>query len=216
MRLYRLAELTLPGLAVGFIAGVVAGGLAGFIGQPAGWALVTGLALGIPLALLGAGYTMLLVQNKVRLGGFAPAALYWLIGYPAARLLHEVLTTTIIGGSPQLPPDVLGFLAYQGIVSAGFAIGFLWLHERVAPRYWQRIAGRNPMAREVYLRYAEYARVIFEAKERRKAMRDEVRAVRRRARKPSAASSPTADRPPARPGKSSVKPQGRKATSTTR
>lgn len=219
MRLYRLAELTLPGLAVGFIAGLVAGGLAGFIGQPAGWALVTGLALGIPLALLGAGYTMLLVQNKVRLGGFAPAALYWLFAYPAARLLHEVLTSTILGGSPKLPPDVFGFLAYQGIVSAGFAIGFLWMHERVAPRYWQRIAGRNPAAARVYVRYAEHARILFEAKERRRAMRGQARAARRGGR-PAAAPSRTADRPPARPGKATAvpaaEPSARKATSTRR
>jgi hypothetical protein len=203
MRLYRLAELTLPGLAVGFIAGVLAGGLAGFVGQPVGWALVTGLALGIPLALLGAGYTMLLVQNKVRLGGFAPAALYWLIAFPAARMLHEVLTSWILGGSPSLPPDPLGFLAYQGIVSAGFSIGFLWLHERVAPQYWQRIAGRNPRAREVYLRYAEHARILFEAKERRKAMRDQVKAARRRGGRPETTAR-GADRPPARPGKSTA------------
>ncbi|WP_211289026.1 hypothetical protein [Actinophytocola xinjiangensis] len=215
MRLYRLAELLLPGLFVGFIAGLVAGGLAGFVGQPIGWALVTGLALGIPLALLGAGYTMLLVQNKVRLGGFAPAALYWLIAYPAARLLHEVTTSAVIGGTPRLPEDVFGFLAYQGIVSAGFSIGFLWMHERVAPRYWQRISEHNPAAAKVYVRYAEHARIIFEAKERRKAMRGQVRAARRGGR-PAGTPSPTADRPPARPGKNVAKPEGRKATSTTR
>src|ERR671933_1033064 len=104
MRLFALARLTLPGLAVGFIAGVVAGGLAAFVGQPAGWALVSALTLGIPLGLLGAGYTMLLINNKVRLGGFAPAAVYWLIGFPLARLLHEVLTHLIIAGTPSLPP----------------------------------------------------------------------------------------------------------------
>lgn len=215
MRLYRLAELLLPGLAVGFIAGVAAGGLAGFVGQPLGWALVTGLALGVPLSLFGAGYTMLLVQNKVRLGGFAPAALYWLIAFPAARLLHEVLTAAILSGTPSLPPDLLGFLAYQGIVSGGFSFGFLWLHERVAPRYWQRISSRNPRAAEVYVRYAEHARIIFEAKERRKAMREQAKAARR-GRRPAAAPARSGDRPPARPGKASAKPAGKKATSTTR
>src|ERR671933_399321 len=137
MRLFALARLTLPGLAVGFIAGVVAGGLAAFVGQPAGWALVSALTLGIPLGLLGAGYTMLL----------------------------------IIAGTPSLPPDPLGFLAYQGIVSAGFAIGFLWLHERVAPRYWARLAEHDPRAREVYLRYAGHAQAMVEANERRRAAR---------------------------------------------
>jgi hypothetical protein len=171
MHLYRLARLTLPGLAVGFIAGVVAGGLAAFVGQPAGWALVSALTLGVPLGLLGAGYTMLLIRGKVRLGGFAPAAAYWLIAFPVARLLHEVLTRLIITGEPGLPPDPLGFLAYQGIVSAGFAIGFLWLHERVAPRYWQRLAQHDPDVREVYMKYAKHAQMVVEAEERRRAAR---------------------------------------------
>ncbi|MPZ84599.1 MAG: hypothetical protein GEV28_31125 [Actinophytocola sp.] len=151
----RLFLLTLPGLAVGFIAGV---------------ALVAALSLGVPLALLGGGYTMMLINKKVRLGGFAPAALYWLIGFPLARLLHELLTTWYVGGTPTLPPDTLGFLAFQGIISAGFAIGFLWLHERVAPRWWGRLAERDEAARDIYLRYAAHATAIFEAKERRKAV----------------------------------------------
>jgi hypothetical protein len=169
MHLFRLARLTMPGLVVGFIAGVLAGGLAAFVGQPASWALVSALTLGVPLALLGSGYTMLLIQGRVRLGGFAPAALYWLVAFPFARLLHEVLTKFILAGELTLPPEPLGFLAYQGIVSGGFAIGFLWLHERIAPRWWQRLAVHDPEARGIYLRYAEHAKVMFEAKERRAA-----------------------------------------------
>ncbi len=181
----RLFLLTLPGLAVGFIAGVIAGGLAAFVGQPAGWALVSALSLGVPMALAGGGYTLLLINERVRLGGFAPAALYWLVAFPLCRLLHEVLTTLIITGSPALPPDPLGFLAFQGIISAGFAIGFLWLHERIAPRWWRRLAGRDEAAERVYLRYAEHAQVLFEAKERRRAATSAYRATRRRASTPT-------------------------------
>src|ERR1700741_2474305 len=126
MRLNRLFLLTLPGLAVGFIAGAVAGGLAAFVGQPTGWALVSALTLGVQPPPAGGGHTMLLINEKVRLGGFAPAALYWLVAFPLCRMLHEILTAMLITGRPTLPPDPLGFLAYQGIVSAGFAIGFLW------------------------------------------------------------------------------------------
>jgi hypothetical protein len=187
MPLFRLARLLFPGLVVGFIAGVLAGGLAAFVGQPAGWALVSALTLGVPLGLLGAGYTMLLINNKVRLGGFAPAALYWLIGFPLARMLHEVLTRLILTGEPGLPPDPLGFLAYQGIVSCGFSIGFLWLHERIAPRWWQKLAVHDPDARGVYLKYADHARMVFEANERRRAARD---AARGRKPKPKAGTSP--------------------------
>jgi hypothetical protein len=166
----RLFLLTLPGLAVGFIAGVLAGGLTAIVGQSAGAAVVAALSLGVPLALLGGGYTMLLIDKRVRLGGFAPAALYWLVGFPLARLLHELAVSWYVGGAPALPPDTLGFLAFQGIVSLGFAIGFLWLHERLAPRWWRRLAERgDEVAEGVYLRYASHATALFEAKERRKA-----------------------------------------------
>lgn len=165
----RMFLLTLPGLAIGFVAGAIAGGLAAFVGQPAGWALVAALSLGVPLALAGGGYTLLLINDRVRLGGFAPAAGYWLVAFPLCRLLHEVLTALVLTGSPTLPPDPLGFLAYQAIVSAGFAIGFLWLHERLAPRWWRRLAGRDEAAERVYLRYAEHAQAVFEARERRRA-----------------------------------------------
>jgi hypothetical protein len=64
-------------------------------------------------------------------------------------------------------------------VSAGFAIGFLWLHERVAPRWWQRLAERDEAAERVYLRYAEHAQAVFEAKERRRAATSRYRATRK-------------------------------------
>jgi hypothetical protein len=169
--MYRLFLLTLPGLVVGFIAGVLAGGLTAIVGQSAGAAVVAALALGVPLALLGGGYTMLLINKKVRLGGFAPAALYWLIGFPLARLFHELAITWYVGGRPTFPPDTLGFLAFQGIISLGFAIGFLWLHERTAPRWWARLAEHDDVAREVYLRYAGHAQALFDAKERRRTTR---------------------------------------------
>jgi hypothetical protein len=161
-RVRDLTEVALPGFAVGMIAGVIAGGLAVVVGQPTDWAAVTMLALGLPLGFLGGTYGLLIAFGKVRLGGFAPAALFWLIAFPFARLLQEVLTGLILAGHPRLPPDVLGFLAYQGIVSAGFAIGFLWLHERVAPHWWHRVAEHNPLAAHVFGRYAAFARARFE------------------------------------------------------
>jgi hypothetical protein len=141
---------------------VLAGGLALIVGQPTDWAAVTMLTLGLPLGFLGGGYGLLLAHGKVRVGGFAPAALYWLFGFPLARLLQEVLTGMVLAGHPRFPPDVLGFLAYQGIVSAGFAIGFLWLHERVAPHWWHHVAEHNPLAAQVFSRYTAYAKARFE------------------------------------------------------
>lgn len=167
-RLVRLAELALPGLLVGAISGALAGGLAGLAGQPASWALVGMVTLGVPLGVLGGGYSLLVAHRKVRIGGFTPIALYWLAGFPLARVLHEALTRFVMTGEPGLPPDVLGFLAYQGIVSAGFAVGFLWLHERIAPRWWRRVVSRNPVAADIYDAYMAYARQMFEAKQARR------------------------------------------------
>lgn len=163
-----LTEVGLPGFAVGLLAGVVAGGLAAVVGQPTDWAAVTGLTLGVPLGLLGAGYGVLIALGRVRLGGFAPAALYWLIGFPLARLLQEVLTGLLLAGRPQLPPNVAGFLAYQGLVSVGFAIGFLWLHERIAPRWWLRMDGHNRVAADVLARYAAHSHALLRTRQARR------------------------------------------------
>ncbi|ONI86542.1 hypothetical protein ALI144C_11650 [Actinosynnema sp. ALI-1.44] len=166
------AEVGLPGFAVGFLAGTVAGLMALIVGQPVGWAMVAALAFALPLGALGAVYSMLLAAGKVRMGGFAPACLFWLVGFPLARLVQEVLTRLVLTGTPGFPPDALGFLAYQGIISAGFAIGFLWTHERLAPRWWHRMSGHNPAAARVYDRYASHARVMWEAREARNRRRE--------------------------------------------
>lgn len=168
-RTAQTIELAVPGMLVGLMCGVVAGGLAAVVGQPADWAAITALSLGVPLALLGGGYGLLLANGLVRIGGFAPAALYWLVGFPLARFLHEVLTRLFITGEFGLPEDVLGFLAYQGIISAGFAIGFLWMHERLAPRWWYRVSPHNERAAEVFARYAAHASTFQKAPKVQKA-----------------------------------------------
>ncbi|BCB76816.1 hypothetical protein Pflav_032260 [Phytohabitans flavus] len=143
-RLRRSGELALPGAGIGLLAGLAALGLALLAGQPVGWSVAAGMALGLPLALIGGGFGLLQAGGVVSPGVFAPAALYWLVGFPVARLLQEVLIGPLTGSAPALPPDVLGFLAYQAIVSLGFAIGFSWLHERIAPGWLRRIRHRNP------------------------------------------------------------------------
>jgi hypothetical protein len=168
VRVRNDAEVALPGMLVGLAAGAIAGGLALMVGQPGDWALVTMLTLGVPLGLLGGTYGLLIAHEKVRLGGFAPAALFWLIGFPLSRLLQEILTGLLLTGRPKIPPDLLGFLAYQGIVSAGFAIGFLWLHERLAPQWWLRVADHNPLAADVLGRYAQQARAMSAARRARR------------------------------------------------
>jgi len=175
----QLGQLALPGAGIGAVAGVAAIGLALVAGQPMGWALATGLGLGLPLVLLGGGYGLLLAAGTVSPGVFAPTALYWLVGFPVARLLHEVLVGLLLVGRPTLPPDLLGFLAYQAIVSLGFAIGFSWLHERIAPGWLRRIRHGKPRAERLYLFYLRHAEAQWEAKESRRQARAAARATGR-------------------------------------
>ncbi|MFD9698788.1 hypothetical protein [Lentzea sp. NPDC059081] len=135
-----LLKDAVPGAFVGLAAGLVAGGLAALVGQPLGWALVTTVALGLPLGAFGGGFGLLVAAGVLPAGRFAPVALYWLVAFPLARLVHEITVGLVLTGQFRTPPDLAGFLAYQGIVSLGWAIGFLWLHERVAMRLRDRAA----------------------------------------------------------------------------
>ncbi|MER5265735.1 hypothetical protein ABTZ99_26995 [Actinosynnema sp. NPDC002837] len=159
-------ELAVPGAVVGAVGGLIAGALSAFVGHPAAWAAATALAMAVPLGLLGGGFGLLVGGGRFRLGVFAPAALYWLVGFPAARLVAETSTGFLLGGGFTPPDDVLGFLAYQGIVSFGWAIGFLWLHERIAPHWLDKVRARNPLAQQWYERYVTHARVLRESSAR--------------------------------------------------
>jgi hypothetical protein len=165
------AEVALPGLLIGVIAGVMAGGLTLLAGQSAAWAATSMLSLAVPLGLFGAGYGLLLGRKFFQPGVFAPAGLYWLVAFPLSRLLQESVTSSAIFGQVTLSDDLLGFLAYQAVVSLGFAIGFVWLHERLAPHWLMRIAGRNPLAQELLDRYIAHAEAMWRQRERRRALR---------------------------------------------
>jgi hypothetical protein len=127
------SQITTPGLVIGTIAGLFAGGLAVLSGMPPSWAAVTAVTLGLPLAVLGAGCSLLRARGVLRSGAFAPVTLYWLIAFPIARLVQEIGTGLLLNQQLALPPDLLAFLAFQGLVSVGFAIGFVWVQERM----WQ-------------------------------------------------------------------------------
>jgi hypothetical protein len=170
-RARNLAELGVPGAATGLIAGMVVGALATLVGQPVAWAGAGALTLGLPLALLGGGYGALVAAGIFRPGVFSPVAIYWMVGFPLARLLHESVTPTLLGGGMTPPDDVLTFLAFQALVSMGYAIGFIWLHERLAPYWLMRIKDHNPEAQQVYMRYVEHAEHMWEARERQRARR---------------------------------------------
>ena len=163
--MWLLAEFSLPAMAIGVIAALAAGGLAALAGQPAGWAVITGLALGLPISLLGAGYASLVALKKVPVGVFSPAAGYWLVGFPLAMLVHEIVTAWVFTGRPGLPPGPLWqFLAYNALLSMGFAIGFLWAHEWLGRHWWPRIRDHNPYAYNCVEQYKGLATVMEERK----------------------------------------------------
>ena len=158
--LKQLAEYSVPAVSVGAAAGLIAGGLAAFVGQPAGWAVLTGLGLAVPLMVFGTGYAVLVALGKVPAGVFAPAAVYWVIAFPLALLVHAVVTEWVVAGSPGLPPEPWKFLAFRALVSMGFAIGFLWMHEQIGRLWWPRILDRNMYARRVVEQYTHLATAL--------------------------------------------------------
>jgi hypothetical protein len=150
-------ELLLPGFVIGLSAGSIAGGLAVLGHLPAGYVAGTAVGLGLSLALAGAGYNALLAAGRLRMGGVAPAAAYWIVCFPAARAVHEFVLDLSLGRPLGLPDTTPAFFGFQALVGVGFAIGFVWLHERIAPLWWMRIRNRNPRAQQymdVYVRQA--------------------------------------------------------------
>jgi hypothetical protein len=131
VRVLRL--LKIPGMVIGFVAGLLVGGLAVMAGASTGYIIVAALGLGIPLAIFGVIYDALLDAGKLNFGYAAPTALYGVLTFPIARLLQELLLTAIFGEGITLQQEsgVLSFLAYQAIMGFGYGIGFLMIHNQI-------------------------------------------------------------------------------------
>jgi hypothetical protein len=131
VRVLRL--LKIPGMVTGFVAGLIVGALAAFVGAPTGYIIVAALGLGIPLAIFGIIYDALLDAGKLNFGYAAPSALYGVLTFPIARLMQELLLTAIFGQGITLQHEanVLQFLVYQGIMGFGYGIGFLMIHNQI-------------------------------------------------------------------------------------
>jgi hypothetical protein len=125
--------LKIPGMAIGFVAGLIVGALAAIGGAPAGFVIAAGFGLGIPLAIFGVIYDVLLDAGKLQFGYAAPTALYGVLTFPIARLAQELLLTAIFGQGVTLQQEanVLQFLIYQGIMGFGYGIGFLMIHNQI-------------------------------------------------------------------------------------
>jgi hypothetical protein len=170
----QVRELCLPGALIGTLGGVIAGGLVAAGGLYPAIALVVGVALAVPLALVGAAYEVLLATGRFPMGTLGPAALLWFVAFPPIRVAHAALTDLVAGDPVAVPHGWAAFVVYQILVSVPFAIGFWWLHENFAPRWWFHIRDRNPVANHfirVQLQYADAAEAEREVRRKRKEAR---------------------------------------------
>jgi hypothetical protein len=153
----QIVELALPGVVIGLLGGAIAGGLSAAGGQALHVALFAAVALGVPLALAGAGFEILLAQGRVPLGMLTPVALYWAVGFPVVRVLHAGLLDLYAGPRVAVPFGWLDFVVYQVLLSVAFGIGYWWLHENFAPRWWFHLRNRNPVADYFIRHQLQYA-----------------------------------------------------------
>ena len=164
----QVRELALPGAMIGPLGGMLAGGFAALGGQSPAVVLVAALGLGIPLALGGVAYELLLATGRAPLGTLTPAALLWLVAFPLSCAIAAALVDLAAGSSVAVPHGWLAFMAYQLLVAVPFAIGFWWLHENFVPRWWFHIRERNPVADHFIRNQLAYAADAEAEKERRR------------------------------------------------
>ncbi|GAA2353728.1 hypothetical protein GCM10009854_34700 [Saccharopolyspora halophila] len=120
-----------PGVIIGAVSGLFAGVIMLVGGAPASWAVTAGTLLALPLAAAGAGCSFLRWRGLLGGGHFAPLALYWVLAFPLVRLVQDVGTRLVLSDTLALPQHLWAFLAYQALISVGFAIGFVWVQERL-------------------------------------------------------------------------------------
>jgi hypothetical protein len=179
--------MILPGTLIGLLGGLIAGGLAAMGGLSLDVAFVAAITLGIPLAIVGAVYEILLAKGTIPMGPLAPAAAVWAVGFPVSRSLNGALTDLYAGSSVAVPNGWAAFIVYQVLLSVAFAIGFWWLHENFAPRWWYSLRDSNPVANHfVRVQLSLAAGRDQQRKERdeqQRTRRGETAAARRRSRR---------------------------------
>ena len=167
----QVLELSAPGAAIGLLGGVIAGGLLVISGLSLPITLLATVLLAVPLMLAGAVYEILLAKGRIPMGTVAGAAMVWVVAWPLIRVVHGAVVDLIAGNGIATPNGILGFLIYQALVAVPFAIGFWWLHENFAPRWWFRIRDRNPVANHFIRVQLQYAGAAEDEKERQQARR---------------------------------------------
>jgi hypothetical protein len=166
----QIADLALPGLVVGLLGGMIVGGLAAAGDLSLGVALFAGVTFAVPLALAGAGYELLVARGKLPQSVLTPVALYWAIAFPVVRVLHAGVLSLYAGEEVAVPFGWVDFIVYQVVLSLGFAIGYWWLHENFAPRWWFHVRERNPVANHFIRHQLEYAALAERERERKRSV----------------------------------------------
>ncbi len=175
----QIAELLVPGATIGLFAGVIAGGLGLIGGLSLGVSLVAAVSLALPLAMAGAVYDLLLTMGRIPLGPLAPMALFWAVGFPLARIMNAALVNTAAGDPVAVPHGWIDFIVYNMLLSVGFAIGFWWMHQNYAPRWWFRIRDHNPVASHFINTQLHFLRWQGEHREAKRQDRRDRRAARK-------------------------------------
>ena len=163
----QLVELSVPGVVIAALAGAIAGGLIAMTGEPFHVALFAGVALAVPLAMFGAAYEILLAHGRIPLGALTPVALYWAAAFTVSRVIQTALLEMYAGSVVAVPHGWLDFIVYQALVSVGFGIGYWWLHENFAPRWWFHLRDRNPVADHFIRHQLQYAAAAEEERRQR-------------------------------------------------
>lgn len=178
----EVAELALPGVAIGLLGGVIAGALAAGGGLGLDVIVVAFFGLAVPLAAAGAGYELLLARGRAPLGALTPMALYFAVAFPLARVIHAGLLEIYAGSGTAIGHGWLDFVVFQLLLSPGFAIGYWWLHENFAPRWWYELRDRNPVADHFIRVKLAHADAAEQRQQERKQKVQERREERKRSR----------------------------------
>ncbi|WP_046468573.1 hypothetical protein [Allosalinactinospora lopnorensis] len=164
-----LVELAVPGIAIGLLCGLFAALISTLGGLSLGFMATSAMAMGVPMAIAGGGYCVLLALGWFQIGTVGPMAAYWAVCFPLARLVHEFAMAYTFDYDTVLREPLWSFLLFQAMLSVGFAIGFLWLHERIAPRWLLRIQVHNPLANALLDRYSAHASTMLRRREEKRA-----------------------------------------------
>jgi hypothetical protein len=176
----QVLELTLPGVAIGVLTGVISGGIVLMVGEAFHVALFAFVVLTVPLAIAGAGFEILLAQGRFPLGMLTPVVMYWAVAFTISRVIETALLDLYAGSEVAVPHGWLDFVVFQALVSVGYGIGYWWLHENFAPRWWYAIRERNPVADHMVRVKLDYAVAAEREKERRRKQREATRAKKGR------------------------------------